>query len=165
MLADGGNQHIRKRRRRLRKGTNGVSTNGVTAFLMFLTEGLFVGLPLSYSDLPKSARAYLFPQSVKIHYFCSGPFSVDPICPQPEAGAVVRPPPGCRGRGPQIGDVGSGGPLRTVSFQRFTFQMFFQTLDLLNSCMHTFPDQNDGFTVVLDMGFETLDLKCYELNL
>ena len=40
-------------------------------------------LPVTYVYLPKSARAYLFPQSVKIHYFCSGPFSVDPICPQP----------------------------------------------------------------------------------
>ena len=29
--------------------------------------------------LPKSARAYLFPQSVKVCYFCSGPVSVDPI--------------------------------------------------------------------------------------
>ena len=29
------------------------------------------------------AGAYLFPQSVKLHYFCSGPISVDPICPQP----------------------------------------------------------------------------------
>ena len=24
-----------------------------------------------------------FPQSVRINYFCSGPISVDPICPQP----------------------------------------------------------------------------------
>ena len=40
-------------------------------------------LPLTYLYLPKSARAYLFPQSVKIHYFCSGPIRVDPICPQP----------------------------------------------------------------------------------
>ena len=30
----------------------------------------------------ESARAYLFPQSVKIHYFC-GPISVDPTCPKP----------------------------------------------------------------------------------
>ena len=26
---------------------------------------------------------YLFPQSVKMKYFCSSPFSADPICPQP----------------------------------------------------------------------------------
>ena len=41
-----------------RKGTNGVSTNGVTANFMFLLTENF-------------------------HYFCSGPISVDPICPQP----------------------------------------------------------------------------------
>ena len=32
---------------------------------------------------PKSVRSYVFPQSVKMCYFCSGPISVDPICPQP----------------------------------------------------------------------------------
>ena len=69
-----------------RKGTNGVSTNGVTAILsMFFDRGIFWVLPLSYFYLPKSDRAYLFPQSVKIHYFCSGPISVDPICPQPNS--------------------------------------------------------------------------------
>ena len=36
-------------------------------------------LPLAYFYLPESARAHLFPQSVEIHYFCSGPISVDPI--------------------------------------------------------------------------------------
>ena len=49
----------------------------------FLTEGLFGYSRLTYLHLPKSARSYLIPQSVKIHYFCSGPISVDPICPQP----------------------------------------------------------------------------------
>ena len=42
-----------------------------------LTEGLFGYSPLTYFYIPKSARAYLFPQSVKNHYFCSGPISVD----------------------------------------------------------------------------------------
>ena len=50
---------------------------------MFLTEGPFGVLGLAYFCLAKSARAYLFPQSTKTHYFCSGPVSVDPICPQP----------------------------------------------------------------------------------
>ena len=31
--------------------------------------------------------AYLFPQSVKMHYFCSGPIRADPICPQPRLSA------------------------------------------------------------------------------
>ena len=66
-----------------RKGTNGVSTSGVTAKVMFFDRGTFWVLLLTYFYLPKSARAYLFPQSVKINYFCSGPISVDPICPQP----------------------------------------------------------------------------------
>ena len=38
---------------------------------------------VTYFDFPKSARAYLFPQSLKIHCFCSGPISADPVCPQP----------------------------------------------------------------------------------
>ena len=66
-----------------RKGTNGVNTNGVSAILMLFDRGTFWALPLTCFCLPKSARAYLFPQSIKIHYFCSGPTSVDPICPQP----------------------------------------------------------------------------------
>ena len=68
-----------------RKGTNGVSTNGVTAIFMFFDRGVFWVLPLTYLYLPKSASAYLFPQSVKI----SGPISVDPICPQPITGAAL----------------------------------------------------------------------------
>ena len=46
-----------------RKGTNVVSTNGVTATIScFLTEGLFgYLLPSIYFYFPKSARAYLFP--------------------------------------------------------------------------------------------------------
>ena len=52
----------------LRKGTNGVSTNGVTAIYVW-TEGLVWVLPLTYFYIPKSARAYPVPQSVKFHYF------------------------------------------------------------------------------------------------
>ena len=70
-----------------RKGTNGVGTNGVTANFMFSDGAFWVLLTCFY--IPKSARVYLFPQSVKIHFFCSGPISVDPICPQPTR--AVRP--------------------------------------------------------------------------
>ena len=66
-----------------RKGTNRVSTNGVTANFMFFDRVL----PLTYFYYPKSAGAYLFPQSVKSHYSCGGPVSVDPICPQLRLGA------------------------------------------------------------------------------
>ena len=57
-----------------RKGTNGVSTNGVTANFMFLT-GTFWVHPLTCVYLPKSARAYICPQSVSKYYFCSAPIS------------------------------------------------------------------------------------------
>ena len=53
----------------VRKEKNGVSTNGVTAIFVFFDRGTFWVLPLAYFYLPKSVRAYLFPQSVKIHYF------------------------------------------------------------------------------------------------
>ena len=60
-----------------RKGTNGVSANGVTANFMFFDGGTFWVPPLTSFYVPKSARVYLFPQSVEIHYFCSGP--IDPF--------------------------------------------------------------------------------------
>ena len=62
------------------KGSNGVSTNGVAANFTFFDRGTFWVLLFTYVYLPKSARAYLFPQPIEIHYFCSGPISVDPIC-------------------------------------------------------------------------------------
>ena len=40
--------------------------------------------------LPLSARAYHFPKFVRIHNFCSGPISVDPICPQPRSVLAYR---------------------------------------------------------------------------
>ena len=65
-----------------RKGTNGVSTNGVTANLMFfLTEVLF-----GYQSVKICSFCVPFPQSVKKHYFCNDPISVDRICPQPRGG-------------------------------------------------------------------------------
>ena len=45
---------------RNRKGTHGVSTNGVTAKSMFFDRGTFWFLHLIYLNLPESARAYLF---------------------------------------------------------------------------------------------------------
>ena len=74
-----------------RRGRDGVSTNGVTANFMFFDGGTFWVLLLTYFHFPKSARAYLFPQSVEIPYFCSGPIGVDPICPQPRHSGVWDP--------------------------------------------------------------------------
>ena len=66
-----------------RKGTDGVSAlMGSLQMSCFLSGTCWV-FPLTYFYRPKGARAYLYPQSVKINYFCSGPISVDPICPQP----------------------------------------------------------------------------------
>ena len=44
------------------KVTNGVSTNGVTANVVFFDRVTFRVLPLTYFYLPKSDRAYLFPK-------------------------------------------------------------------------------------------------------
>ena len=59
-------------------------------FAISFDRGTFRVLPLAYFSLPKSARAYLFPQSVNMHYFCSCPISVDPICPQPSGASARR---------------------------------------------------------------------------
>ena len=50
---------------------------------MSFDRGTFWVLPLTYFYISKSARAYLSPQSVKNHYFCSDATSVDPTRPQP----------------------------------------------------------------------------------
>ena len=56
---------------KLRNGTNEVSTNGVAAnFVVFDRD--FLGTPVN-CYLPKSARAYLFPQSVKKTTFAAVP--------------------------------------------------------------------------------------------
>ena len=52
----------------VRKGTNGFSTNGVTANFMFFDRRIFWVLPLTYFYLHKSARASLFPQSITITF-------------------------------------------------------------------------------------------------
>ena len=76
----------------IRKGTNGVSTNGVTANFMFFDGGTFWVIPLTCLYLPNIARAYLFPESVKSHNCSSVPTSVDPfVCNQTKRkGSVSR---------------------------------------------------------------------------
>ena len=87
-------------RDKTRKGTSGVSTNGVTAKSMFFDRGTFWVLPLTRFYFPKSARAYLFPRSVELHDFCSGPMSADPICPQPKLVMTRSLPTPSAPRGP-----------------------------------------------------------------
>ena len=62
------------------KGTNGVSTNRVTAISLFFVTGIFL--------LKVPGRAFFLNLS-KFIYFCSGPISVDSICPQPRSERAV----------------------------------------------------------------------------
>ena len=50
----------------------GSALMGSLQFLCFLDRGTFWVLPLTYFYLPKSARAYLFPQSLKIRQASKG---------------------------------------------------------------------------------------------
>ena len=61
-----------------RKGRGGIN-------YIFVDRGTFWALPLTcfLLYLPKIVSACLFPQPATIHYFCSGPISIDLICPQP----------------------------------------------------------------------------------
>ena len=61
----------------------GSALMGSLQIIVFFDRGTLGTPVLTYFCLRKSAGAYLFPQSVKISYFCSSPISVDPICPQP----------------------------------------------------------------------------------
>ena len=61
----------------------GSALMGSLRFVVFFDRGTFWVLLLTYFYLPKSAMAYLVTQSVKSHYFCSGPIGVEPICLRP----------------------------------------------------------------------------------
>ena len=130
-----------EREGRCRKGTNGVSTNGVTAKFMCFDRGIFWVLPLTYFYLPKRARAYLFPQSVKSPYFFSGPISVDPIRPQPrqevegrEARGRADIPPHPPGLG--RGDDAVGNPQRAqiVECELLELKLLNSIFSSLSSC-------------------------------
>ena len=54
-------------------GTNGVSTNEVTAYFMFFDRGTFWVLPLTCFYLPKRAQAYFFPNRSTIITFAAAP--------------------------------------------------------------------------------------------
>ena len=61
---------------RLGKGQMGSALMGSLQVFMSFDRGTFWVLSSTYFYLPKSSRACLFPQSVEIRYFCSGPTSV-----------------------------------------------------------------------------------------
>ena len=62
-----------------RRGANGVSTNGGTAILYVFDRGTFQVLLLTHFCIPKSARAYLSPKSVKIITFAAAPLALTPV--------------------------------------------------------------------------------------
>ena len=62
---------------------------------------------------------------------------------------------------------GAGGSKHFGQFLKIQVLNVLPDHGALNSCMHTFPETNDGFTMVLthcSMHFETLDLTCCELK-
>ena len=59
------------------KGQMGSALIGSLQISCFFDGGTFWVLPLTYYYLPKSARAYLFPQSVKSHYLFKGHFEFE----------------------------------------------------------------------------------------
>ena len=87
--------------RRSERDNRGQHFNRVTADPCPSDRGTCWVLPLTYFYLPKSSKGVLFPQSVSNHYFCSGPTSADPICPQPRRlrrlpAPLPRYPASCR---------------------------------------------------------------------
>ena len=63
---------------------NGVATNNVLLCFL-LTEGLFGYWRQPTFIFPEVPGRTFFPNlSQVINYFCSGPISADPICPQPK---------------------------------------------------------------------------------
>ena len=58
----------------------GSALTGSLQIPCLLTEGPFGVFSLTYCCLPKSATAYLFPQSVKVHYlFAAAPLALTPV--------------------------------------------------------------------------------------
>ena len=77
---EGGGYSRKSRSGKSWKGTNRVSTKLSLQMFMLFDRGTFRVLPLTYFDLPKSARAYLFLQSVEIHIsFAAAPFVSTPF--------------------------------------------------------------------------------------
>ena len=113
----------------------------------FLTEGLSRVLPQTYLYIPKSARAYLFPRSVKTHNFRSGPSSAlshssatkDDLrragaaaagagLGRRRAGARDEVRPGLRrGRLPRGGDAAGLGRALYSVYQYLTYSLMYYT--------------------------------------
>ena len=110
------------------KGQIGSALMGRLQLLFMFLTGTFGVPPLTCFYTSKSARAYIFPQSAKIHYFCSGPISVvtpfvrnqqraSPSGASRAPGRLLRP--GARagaraGRGPGGDAACAGFPIETA---------------------------------------------------
>ena len=67
----------------IRKGQMGSSLMGSLQNSYFILQRGFLGTPVNLLLYYQKCQGVPFSQSVKAHYFCSGPISVDPICAQP----------------------------------------------------------------------------------
>ena len=91
-------------------GTNGVSTNGVTAIFVFLTEGL-LGTPINLLLSPQLPGPTFFPNLSKIVTFAAPPSVLTPFV----RNGNRRSPPGWRATAPSQSSLrcsrpwGSGG--------------------------------------------------------
>ena len=75
----------------IRKGTNEVSTNCVTANVMLFDRGTF-WTPVNLFVFIQKCQGVPFSPICQNHYFCSGPISVDLICLQPRySQAAIHP--------------------------------------------------------------------------
>ena len=72
-------------RTRFGKGQTGSALMGSLQHFMFFDRGTFWVLLLTYFYLPKSARAYIFPQPVKIITFAAAPLVLTPFVPNQSA--------------------------------------------------------------------------------
>ena len=99
----------------LRKGTNGVSTHGVTTFFSFF-DGFFWVLQLTYFYIPTSARVYFFPNLSKLITFAAAPLVLTPfVCNQ-----ILRISAAKLSRAPQKGQVPRFGNLPPKSLLKST---------------------------------------------
>ena len=65
-----------------RRGTNGVSTNRVIAFVCVFWRRDLLGTPVNLLWSSQKCQGVPYSPICQIHDVCSGVISVDPICPQ-----------------------------------------------------------------------------------
>ena len=96
-----------------RKGTNGVGTKEVTADFCFFDSGTFWVLPLTCLYLPKSARAYLFPDVSNILTLAAAPLVLTPFVRNQVKSAAAGTEKREKGDGQAGGWQNGGGQMRS----------------------------------------------------